>query len=168
MRDGSVRFIRVAIGTAALVGLPAMQAPAADLTGTWEGTVNCQQFIQGQSKDTVVVKKVQVQISQSGGDLNFQIDNPSTGVPIYFDGIMVDDGVHPLKGEAGLLECTSGVEAIGGAMIRARASTDPKTGKGKFTATLFAADSDPVQQVVTCKLNFKRVSTTDPGVPGCP
>jgi hypothetical protein len=160
------RLVGVVIGMTAFVGITTIPAMAADLTGTWEGTVRCQGFIQGQPKASFSVKDVQFQISQSGRDLNLQVVNPLTLQSNYFDGLVVDDGVHTLKGEAALLECTSGVESIGGAMIRAKVSTD-LSGKGRLGGTLFAVDSDPTEELGTCKFTLKRVDTADPSVPGC-
>ena len=169
MNSALTHVTRILTGVAALVGLAATQAMAVDLTGTWEGSFACQQFIQGQPKAHFSMKDIQFQISQSVRDLNLQLVNPTTGLPSYFDGIVVDDGVHTTKGQAALLECTSGVQSIGGAMIRARVlSTDPATGKGRLAANIIAADSAPVEQVVTCTVNAKRIDTTDPGVPDCP
>jgi hypothetical protein len=167
MKNNLFHFTRIVIGAAAFVGLTTMQAMAIDLTGTWEGKVNCQLFIEGQPKSQYALKDFQFQITQTGTDLNLQVVNPLTGNPSLFDGAVVESVDDTTKGEVGLLECTSGVEKVGGAMIRAKVMADPISGKSKATGTVLFVDAEPVLEVGTCKINFKRIDATDPNVPSC-
>ncbi len=82
------------MAAAVLVATSGLPAQAADLTGTWEGTLACK----GSDSDGVKIKnkfeEVTLEISQSGDDLNVSVTGFGT---FSMDGVTYGDEAKPEK-----------------------------------------------------------------------
>jgi hypothetical protein len=103
-----------------------------------------------------------MQITQTGVDLNMTADG------FTYDGKVIDDPVNPIqKGQATFIECettpaNTGTSEIGRTEIIV---VKPDGIGATFTAQSILSGGGTVFQ--TCRWNYKRVDTGDPGVPEC-
>jgi hypothetical protein len=139
---------------------------AFDATGTWEGSVSCRHF--DGAKFRFKNKLSTLHISQSGTDLNAEF---AGGVFQYHGHAIDDDGKPGEEGEVLLVQC--GTDEVAGAgfgeMLRAAVKTKPAKGTGSLRGTsIFEGDFGGGWQFGTCKYQFKRTSTANPGVSACP
>ena len=142
-------------------------ADAADLTGTWEGSYTCQGFdgvnFKTGNKDSVLL------ISQEGSNFSADLD---AGDFVY-NGVVIDDDSDPQgKGNLIMNQCGTDPFPLEGAeaeMMRMTIKVNPDKGTGALKGVSIVEFVDnAVPTVVTCKLKFKRVSTTVAKFTGCP
>jgi hypothetical protein len=160
-------FVRTISGVGVLWSCSVAQAVAVDLTGTWQGKVTCSVLEQGMEKEKQSVKDAQMEISQSGMDLNIRAFSFTIGEDELLDGVIVDDGIKINKGEVGLVACESSVEPIDAGGGWMKATINPRTGKSKLTGIGIGAQRTSSTRVVKCKFNLERINTDDPDVPDC-
>lgn len=145
----------------------ASAAGAATLTGTWEGSYNCQGFdgvnYKTGNKDSVLL------IAQEGATFSASID---AGTFVY-NGIVIDDDADPQgKGNLVMNQCGTDsfpAEGAEGEIVRMsiKVNADKGTGALKGVSVVeFLDKGNPT--VVTCKLKYKRVSTAPVKFTGCP
>lgn len=166
-----VRSFRiVALATlGALAGPPAL-APAAfltyDLNGTWAGKITCNAFVAGAKEKIVLTPTMRIsQIGQSMGvELSFGL-----GSRLYA-GLANPDAKKPeQKGETALILCgTDNQLGVTTPDEIGRMSVSAKPGKVKAALKGLSFYSDAADHG-TCKWSWKRIDTTDAGLPTeCP
>ena len=160
---------RLAIALAVAAAPLGLAAPASavDLTGTWEGSYTCQGFdgvnFKTGNKNSVLL------IFQDGITFSADLD---AGDFVY-NGVAIDDDADP-QGKGNLIMNQCGTDAIPlqGAeseMMRLAIKVNPDKGTGALKGVSIVEFVDNgVGTVVTCKLKFKRVSTTVAKFAGCP
>jgi hypothetical protein len=159
------RLALLVVVAASSFGLAAA-AGAADITGTWEGSYNCQGF-DGVNYKTGN-KTSTLLISQEGTTFSASID---AGLFVY-NGVVIDDDADPqAKGNLVMNQCgTDPFPAAGaeGEIVRMAIKVNPDKGTGALKGVSiveFIDEATPT--VVTCKLKYKRVSTTVAKFAGC-
>lgn len=163
--------IHKVMGAAALVtlvlGVP--RAWAADLTGVWFGEQKCDRF-DGQKFNSTFANDVML-ISQNGDEMNMAALLIDGVFQLVYQGRVIDDAKQPgSKAQAAFTACgttpTSEYQETG----RANKVEVKKSGPGEFEATsifLQVEQGEFPTDTGTCKWNYKRVDTEDPGVPDC-
>jgi len=138
-------------------------AHAFDLNGTWVGKWSCKgfdgaKFTDGNRDSTMLV-------TQTGNALAIDLDGGS----YRYNGLAIADDAKPEKGEVVLASCSidnqPGANGLGELM---RLTVKTKSGAVKATLKGISIFENPPTTVGTCKYSFKRTSTADPNVPGCP
>ena len=156
-------MLRTALVAALLTALTPMPGSALDLTGTWEGKWKCKIFAAG-VKEKLAEKDSLMRITQTGNTLAIHLDAVDR-----YAGVAVEDAVKPEKGEAGMVTCTTNndLAEFGGwdEMIHFKAKAK-MNGKGVLKGR--SVWSDPGPHIATCSYKYKRTSTADPQIPGCP
>jgi hypothetical protein len=142
-------------------------AGAANLTGTWEGSYSCQGFdgenYKTGNKDSVLL------ISQEGQIFAANIDNDT----FVYNGLVIDDDADP-AGKGNLVMNQCGTDAIPGEgpegeIVRMAIKVNADKGTGTLKGVSIVEFFDKTGPgVVTCKLKYKRVSTTVAKFNGCP
>jgi hypothetical protein len=157
--------LALALAFSASFGLAAA-AGAADITGTWEGSYSCQGF-DGVNYKTGN-KTSTLLIAQEGNTFSASID---AGLFVY-NGVVIDDDAAPLtKGNLVMNQCgTDSFPAAGaeGEIVRMAIKVNAEKGTGALKGVSIVEFIDEtVPTVVTCKLKYKRVSTTTTKFLGC-
>lgn len=136
-----------------------------DLTGTWAGTLKCNELVGGVKEKAV--SSPTMRISQVG--LNFLVElSFSNGNTQTYGGLTNPNQKKPeQKGDAILIRCgTNNVLGEVGhtnTMARMSASTKPNKVKATFKGfSIFSDPSDPEPHHGTCKWKFTRTDTVDP------
>src|SRR5262245_24019779 len=156
----SMRTAFTVTAALAISGMVVSPARAIDLTGTWNGTLNCSAF-DGQKaafKFTSTMK-----ILQTGQGAVMTLDDAD----FYVGGAINDDVKPDTKGEALFVECkTAPAPTVFGEIVRGQA-TMAKNGALTYRAkSIFEADS--FGAFGSCNWTFKRADPTPPTVPTCP
>ena len=164
-----IRLITLAMLHVALILMLPLSAIAIDLTGTWVGTQVCQYF-SGTAANPRFPDDV-LTISQKGADLFF-VTPLVNGV--VFRAQVIDDARSPsTKAQAVFIACgttdTSEYQELGRAK-KLETSSNPSTVTASFEATssFFQNDPDGSQFLGTCQWTYRRSSTADPRISGCP
>jgi hypothetical protein len=154
------KFVKQSLVIAvAFLGVVTTQAVAVNLTGTWEGEAKCTGFFNGAKiKDTF---SGIMGITQTGTDLNMDFLG-------LYNGFIIDDAAKPDKqGQGSFIFCSTVAEPLEGLNEIGHITLAKTNGdKGTFKATSVFTFADTT--VETCKWNFKRIDTADPGVLPCP
>jgi hypothetical protein len=155
------RTVMAALGGAVLPLLVA-SAEAVDLTGTWEGRLVCQRWMDDQPP-TTSREDVTVQISQGENVLRIFMEAAPGG--LLLKGVAVDDGRRELTGRFSSLFCQS--DPTDGAFSLNGNATTTLVGRGSLRADLagFIGGIQPV--VFDCTLTASRSDVADPAVPDC-
>ncbi len=144
----------------AISGMAVSQARAIDLTGTWNGTLNCNAF-DGQkaiAKFTSTMK-----ILQTGPSAVMSLDDQD----FYVGGVINDDVKPNTKGEALFVECrTAPAPTDFGEIVRGQATMAANGALTYKASSIFEGDGFGV--FGSCKWTFKRADPTPPSVPTCP
>jgi len=136
-------------------------AHAFDLTGTWQGKQVCK-ISEANGQERQVFRDDVLQITQSGTEVRILM--PS--LDLLYTGLAFATADDPNKGAVGFRLCgLSDNTSTEGEMGNAKVSAKPLAVNGKFKATSIFADDDEVD---TCRWDYKRTSTTDPGLLPCP
>ena len=151
--------------SALLLAFP-LSAQAFDLTGTWEGKYVCKGFDGGKFSFSIPGT---LEITQVGNDIDLQL--PFTGGADVYRGVPIEATGKPEQGAVYFAHCgisdvpgtgENGFDETGFANVKTKANGD---GIFKATTTFFLL-APP--EVAGCKWKYKRVSTVNPNVPGCP
>lgn len=163
-------LIRVALLTAALLGVPSSRATGQvfDLTGAWEGKVTCKRF---DGAKTTFKATPAITITQTDNAIGMRVDFGGGSVQQY-TGLANPDGKKPAtKGEFGLIRCGTDSTAAGGVgptdeVGRFAATTKaPPAFKASFKGTSVFTEAS---RIGTCTWKGTRTSVADPAVPtGC-
>jgi hypothetical protein len=158
-------FIR-SFGFLAALLLASPAAHAFDATGTWEGQWSCKEF--DGVKFTSKQKPSTLKITQNGSEVFTDIDN---GGYIH-DGHAIDDAKKPNdKGEMMLVDCVSDDNGADGfaEQIRVVVKVNAAKGTGSLSGVSQYQDASLFgSSFGTCKYKYKRISTANPNVTGCP
>ena len=137
-----------------------------DLTGSWTGSIKCQEFLDGAK--TKSVAEPAVSVTQSGLNIGLTLDFGGGNVQ-HFAGLANPDAKKPeLKGDFAVVFCgTNSViaDAVPDELGRMTASTKPGKVKASFKGTVIF--SDPPGLVAhhgTCKWKFSRTDLTNPNL----
>jgi hypothetical protein len=163
---GNVKPLIHAFSILAVLLLASTAALAFDATGSWIGQWSCKEF--DGVKFTSKQKPSTLLITQSGSEVFADID----GGDYVHDGHAIDDAKKPAeKGEILLIECASDNDGANGfgEIVRAVVKANASKGTGSFSGTSVYQDAGFGFAVFgTCKYKYKRTSTTDPNLTGCP
>ncbi len=134
-----------------------------DLTGTWAGSITCNEYESGAKVKPKTVLTPVMRITQIGQNIGVQLDF-GTSLRL-FGGLSNPDAKKPeQKGEAALIRCGTSDDIATGLpnqIVRMSAATKP--GKVKATFKGVALFTDPVlPRHGTCKWKWKRIDTVDP------
>ena len=153
------------LGSSAL----AQDGSEVDLTGTWEGAQICDELIEGEFTDFVVVDNVLL-VVQDDDTFRFLFigDEESIADDLVYEGVIqtVEDSDH-FEALAGI--CGGDYKAE--ELVRLR-RIETSADSGRFDAdSIFFTDDFPSAEGVldfdTCKWAYERVSTEPPDVPEC-
>jgi hypothetical protein len=103
-----------------------------------------------------------VTIAQSGNDLTAEMVSSGMGSSGMFYGVALPDINDTLKGEAGLVSCSTNL--AGTARWKAKTKDD---GSGSLKGTMIFVSTGSPDGVVTCKYSLKRTSTMAPTLTPC-
>lgn len=147
--------------------IAAGDATSADLTGTWEGLLVCDDYRGGEQANFVADDRVE--ITQSGEGVRLRRVAQDGSRPLIYAGRLA-----PIT-DSGRVEAL--VSVCGGAyvaqeMLRLRRALANADGSGSFDAeSLYESTAVPGLEgtlfLGTCKWAYQRVSAEDPGVPAC-
>jgi hypothetical protein len=144
----------------------AQPAAAFDLTGTWTGKQTCKGSSAGQKINFSF--QSELLITQTGTDLNIHVVSDS-GTDIY-QSVAIDDLAKPENGAVYFVHCgTTDIPETGDDFDesgRATVKTKEARGTGSLKGTSSFFNNEP--EVASCKWSYKRTTTTDPAVTGCP
>lgn len=136
-----------------------------DLTGTWTGTLKCNELTGGVKEKAV--SNPTMRISQVGLNFRVEFSFPGGNTQTYA-GLANPNAKKPeQKGDAILIRCgTNNVLGNVGhtnTMARMSVSTKPNKVKASFKGfSIFSDPSDPEPHHGTCKWKFTRTDTIDP------
>jgi hypothetical protein len=155
-----MRTLLTVTAALALSAVAAPQARAVDLTGTWDGTLNCNAF---DGRKLTAKFSSTMKILQTGPTAIMSLDDQD-----FYVGGTIDDDVKPdKKGEALFVAChTQAAPTDFGEIVRGQVAT---LGNGTLTykaASIFQGDGFDV--FGSCRWTFKRTDPTPPDVPVCP
>ena len=149
--------------TIVFASLAATSARAIDLTGTWNGSYSCAGFDGEATKDKV--KDSVLLVVQTGATLSAIIDNGNGGT---YRGATIDATAKPTEqGEAVLNGCATDALPLADAaseLVRLKIKVNPEKGTGTLSGVSYFEQPG---NVLTCKLKYKRVSTTPGKFAGC-
>ena len=152
----------LAIALASIVA--AAPAGAIDLTGTWTGSVTCKLFGLDGESSTEKFKDSALVIAQTGETFDAELDL------LALRGATIDaaaDGAR--RGQAVLLACDADAVPLDGGVnefVQLKAKVDAEKGTGTLTGvSLFEHGQNGF---MTCKLKYKRTSTTPGVLTPCP
>ncbi len=151
-------IVTIAVASLALVS----QAEALDLTGTWEGTLQCKAYTHSVGKDVIAKTPITVEITQSGLSLNMRVIEMSA----YWRGFVMEDPDKTEKGMASTVLCGTSDSLGPGTNEIASGKAKADSGKGKLKLQSVMALNG--LSVATCKYVLKRVLALDPEVSDCP
>jgi len=139
-------------------------AQGLDLTGHWDGKINCKGFDEiGKFSDNE--KGNTLDVSPGAGHLfTANIDGGT------YNGTIIPDAKKPdVQGEVVLIKCTTNSEFAAddtaSEIIRAKVKTKVNSDKGSFSGLSIFEINDPMtggQTIETCKLSFKRTNSSPP------
>ena len=144
-----------------------LAADAFNLTGSWQGKYTCRAF--DGTKFSFNVPGT-LEITQNGTDIDLQL--PFTGGADVYRGISIDATGKPEQGAVYFAHCgisdvpgtgDNNFDETGFALVKTKENGD---GTFKAATTFFLAT--PPLEAASCKWSYKRVSTTNPNVVGCP
>jgi hypothetical protein len=151
---------------AALVTLLAVLAAAPlaafDLTGTWEGTLDCAEFDGAKSRRQVAGSVMR--ISQAGDVITASLDDL-----VFFKGRAIEDLAKPEKGEIVFYRCGTDNQPLAGGqgeIVRAKVKTRAGTERASLRGLSIVEGA--TRRDGTCRYTFRRRDTTDASVPTCP
>lgn len=154
--------------TAAIVLGSATRAQAVDLTGEWQGYQVCDRY-NGEKFQTTYSDDTML-ITQDGDTVYVAALFDGSGFALVFQGTVINENKrHTRVGEAALTECHSAPASEYSETARVT-KIDTKRGStdAEFVATsIFAQHFEDATDHGTCTWKYRRVSSSDPGVPAC-
>jgi hypothetical protein len=137
-----------------------------DLTGSWTGSIKCQEFLDGVKQKTVAEPAVSV--TQSGLNIGLTLDFGGGNIQ-RFAGLANPDAKKPTqKGEFAVVFCGTNdiiADAVPDKLGRMVASTKPNKVKATFKGTVIFSDPPGfVAHHGTCKWKFTRIDLTNPNL----
>jgi hypothetical protein len=160
----------------AFVGLTAVASAGAaaqvfDMTGHWVGKFTCK-GVDNTGKFSEKDDPSTLDITQTGSLIAVSLDSGN----FTYNGSLIPDIKKPdVQGEAVIIGCNTNTTFVAGdhssEIMRAKVKTKANSEKASFSATSIFEINDAQfgESVETCKLSYKRVSSTPPAPPiaGC-
>jgi hypothetical protein len=141
------------LAVATLVALGVTPAVAADLTGTWEGTLKCTTYEHGDVPERET-NDLTARITQSGTRMNLVFEGFLPLAP----GLVFDIGASP--------------DAAAFAFGTCPGEPSGRLGSGKANGERIKGEVTAIggmaSRIVECTFKLRRTDTADPGVTDCP
>ncbi len=155
-----MRTVLMFTAALAISGMAAPHASAIDLTGTWNGTLNCNGF---DGRKATFKFASTMKILQNGPSAVMSLDDED-----FYVGGTIDDDIKPTtKGEALFVACHTGPAPTDfGEIVRGQVTTAGNGTLSYKAASIFQVDG--FGAFASCKWTFKRTDSTPPNVPTCP